>query len=959
MFDIEGLINFRPEEGLVHAYSYNLIWVSVSIALVILASYVALRLSEKIERINEEKDKNLLSFLGAITMGLGIWTMHFVGMLAIDMSHTPHFRPLTTLLSIFPGILGAIISLCLLLRLDMRLPLFIRSALLGSCILIMHYIGMTGMIFEGRLGYDPLLFSISFIVALTSSYFALYLKEKMENLFPIVTATGFGIAVSATHFTGMEATYFFKASASLSPSDIFITELSAVKISATLLFLSIGTAALTLITMMTATSRQLRRSERRWKFALDGAGDGVWDWNPKTDRAIFSQRWNEILGYADGEFPETGAAVFKAIHPQDVKSVTKGVRQYMREGGDSSYTADFRMRTKSGDWKWIAARGKIVARDAQGNPVRIIGTHTDISDRKLAEEQMRIAASAFESQQGMMITDEQKRILQMNHAFIKMSGYSEAEILGRTPRMFKSGRHDGVFYKEMWETISQNGYWHGEIWDKRKNGDIFPKWLSITAVANSDGKVTHYVGVHTDITERKNAEQKIESLAFFDQLTGLPNRTLLLDRLKQLIAVSMRNSQYSAMLMIDLDHFKNLNDTPGHDKGDIFLAQVARRLEDCTRAIDTVARLGGDEFIIILPELSPDKKRAADLAEKVTEKILEALNQDYKLDGNSHHSSASIGACLFGTESITTEDLMKQADLAMYKSKSAGRNAISFYDPEMQSSVLKRTALEKDLRNAIEQQQFTLQYQPQVDINGRITGAEALLRWLCPGRGAVSPREFIPLAEETRLIIPVGEWVLETACAQLAVWAKRADMSHLKIAINVSPIQFAKADFVEQVLSTVKNTGIKPDRLKLELTESHLLHNIEDIISKMQVLGDAGISFSLDDFGTGYSSLSYLKRLPLWQLKIDKSFVRDILTEPNDAEIAKTIVALANSLGLEVIAEGVETDSQQASLAKLGCYHYQGYLFSRSLPIKEFDAWCHEWSGNKMVKQESAQQLLI
>lgn len=723
--------------------------------------------------------------------------------------------------------------------------------------------------------------------------------------------------------------------------------------------MSIGTAALTLITMMTATSRQLRRSERRWKFALDGAGDGVWDWNPKTDRAIFSQRWNEILGYADGEFPETGAAVFKAIHPQDVKSVTKGVRQYMREGGDSSYTADFRMRTKSGDWKWVAARGKIVARDAQGNPVRIIGTHTDISDRKLAEEQMRIAVSAFESQQGMMITDEQKRILQVNHAFIKMSGYSEAEILGRTPRMFKSGRHDGVFYKEMWETISQNGYWHGEIWDKRKNGDIFPKWLSITAVANSDGKVTHYVGVHTDITERKNAEQKIESLAFFDQLTGLPNRTLLLDRLKQLIAVSMRNSQYSAMLMIDLDHFKNLNDTLGHDKGDIFLAQVARRLEDCTRAIDTVARLGGDEFIIILPEHSPDKKRAADLAEKVTEKILEALNQDYKLDGNSHHSSASIGVCLFGTESITTEDLMKQADLAMYKSKSAGRNAISFYDPEMQSSVLKRTALEKDLRNAIEQQQFTLQYQPQVDINGRITGAEALLRWLCPGRGAVSPREFIPLAEETRLIIPVGEWVLETACAQLAVWAKRADMSHLKIAINVSPIQFAKADFVEQVLSTVKNTGIKPDRLKLEPTESHLLHNIEDIISKMQVLGDAGISFSLDDFGTGYSSLSYLKRLPLWQLKIDKSFVRDILTEPNDAEIAKTIVALANSLGLEVIAEGVETDSQQASLAKLGCYHYQGYLFSRSLPIKEFDAWCHEWSGNKMVKQESAQQLLI
>ncbi|OOZ39266.1 bifunctional diguanylate cyclase/phosphodiesterase [Solemya elarraichensis gill symbiont] len=958
MFDSERLFNFRPEEGLVHAYSYNLIWVSVSIALVIFASYVALRLSEKIERGTEERNKNILSLVGALTMGLGIWTMHFVGMLAIDMSHTPNFRPLTTLLSIFPGILGAIISLCLLWRLDIRLPLPIRSTLLGACILVMHYIGMTGMIFEGRLGYDPLLFSISFIVALTFSYFALYLKEKMENAFPIVTAIGFGIAVSATHFTGIEATYFFKAGATLSYSDMVITELSAVKISATLLFLSIGTAALTLISTMTATSRQLQRSERRWKFALDGAGDGVWDWNPQTDKAVFSKRWNEILGYADGEFPETGAAVFKAIHPRDVKAVVKGVKKHIRGGGDSFYTAEFRMQTKDGDWKWITARGKIVSRDAQDNPIRIIGTHTDITDRKLAEEQIRIAASAFESQQGMMVTDEQNRILQVNHAFIEMRGYSEAEIIGNTPRMLQSGRHDTAFYKEMWEDINRDGYWHGEIWDKRKSGEIYPKWLSITAVTNTDGKVTHYVGVHTDITERKNAEQKIESLAFFDQLTGLPNRTLLLDRLKQLIAVSKRNNQYSAILMIDLDHFKNLNDTLGHDKGDIFLAQVARRLEDCTRAIDTVARLGGDEFIVILPELSPDKKRAADIAEKVTEKILEALNQDYTLDNASHHSSASIGVCLFGTESITTEELMKQADLAMYKSKSAGRNSLSFYDPEMQSSVLKRAALEKDLRNAIQQQQFTLHYQPQVDINGKITGAEALIRWSCPGRGAVAPGEFIPLAEETRLIIPLGEWILETACEQLAAWAKIPDMSRLKIAINVSPIQFAKVDFVEQVLSTVKHTGIKPGRLKLELTESHLLHNVEDIISKMQILGNAGIGFSLDDFGTGYSSLSYLKRLPLWQLKIDQSFVRDILTDPNDAAIAKTVVALANSLGLGVIAEGVETEPQQAYLAKLGCYNYQGYLFSRPLPIDEFEAWCNTWPG-KTMSQETAQQLLI
>jgi diguanylate cyclase (GGDEF)-like protein/PAS domain S-box-containing protein len=753
----------------------------------------------------------------------------------------------------------------------------------------------------------------------------------------------------------MEATHFFMGGTTLSRSDMIITELSAVKISASLLFLSIGIAALTLVSTMTTTSRQLRQSESRWKFALDGAGDGVWDWNPKTDRALFSQRWNEMLGYANGEFPETGAAVFKAIHPRDVKAVVYGVNKHIREGGDASYTAEFRMRTKDGGWKWIAARGKVISRDAEGNPIRIIGTHTDITERKLAEEQIRIAASAFESQQGMMVTDKESRILQVNRAFLEMSGFSADEVIGQTPRLFRSGRHDTAFYKEMWETIKRDGYWHGEIWDKRKNGEIYPKWLSITAVANTDGIITHYVGVHTDITERKNAEQKIESLAFFDKLTGLPNRTLLLDRLGQLIAVSKRNNLYSAILMIDLDHFKNLNDTLGHDKGDIFLAQVARRLENSTRAIDTVARLGGDEFIVILPELSPDKKRAADIAEKVTEKILDALNQDYTLEAVSHHSSASIGVCLFGTDSITTEELMKQVDLAMYKSKSAGRNSISFYDPEMQSSVLKRAALENDLRNAIEQQQFALHYQPQVDINGKITGAEALIRWSCPGRETITPGEFIPLAEETRLIIPIGEWVLETACDQLAAWAKRVEMSHLKIAINISPIQFAKVDFVGQVLSTVKHAGIEPGRLKLELTESHLLHNIEDIISKMQILGNAGIGFSLDDFGTGYSSLTYLKRLPLWQLKIDQSFVRDILIDPNDAAIAKTIVALANSLGLGVIAEGVETDQQQAFLAKLGCNKYQGYLFSPPLPIDEFEAWCNAWPG-RAVKLVTSQQ---
>ncbi len=958
MYNLEYIFDYHLAKGLILAYSYNPVWVSTSILIAVIASYTALKLSSGIGEKTTETEKNTLALVSALTMGLGIWSMHFVGMLAVNLAQTTHYLPVTTLFSIFPGILGAIISLCLLWRIDVRLPLAIRSALLGACILAMHYIGMTGMTFDGFIRYEPFLFSLSIAVAIISSYFALKLDERMQSTRPLITASGFGIAVAATHYTGISAAYFFARDAAPFVPSGFIPDHFAVKISATILFLSIGISTIVLISQMSATTRQLRESEKRWKFALDGAGDGVWDWNPQTDKAIFSKRWNEILDYAEDEFPGTGTAVFKAIHPADVRYVTKGVTQHMREGGNSSYSAEFRMRTKGGDWKWISARGKVIDRDSDNNAIRIIGTHTDITSRKQAEEQIRIAASAFESQQGMVITDAKNQILQVNRAFTDICGYSADEIVGNTPSMFRSGRHDDSFYKKMWASIHNNGFWHGEIWDKRKNGEIFPKWLSITAVTNSEGEVTHYVGVHTDITDRKSAEQKIESLAFYDQLTGLPNRTLLMDRLMQTIALSKRNHKYSAILMIDLDHFKNLNDTLGHDKGDEFLAQVARRLKNCTRAMDTVARLGGDEFIVILSELSSDKQTTANVAEKITEKILKALNLVYRLDGTSYHSTASIGVCLFGVNNITTEELMKRADLAMYKSKSAGRNTISFYDPEMQSSVLERAALEKDLRIAVENGHFTLHYQPQVDIDGKVTGAEALVRWSHPGRGKVLPWEFIPVAEETKLIVPIGQWVLETACAQLAEWAKQPGMSRLVIAINVSPIQFDTDDFVAMVRATINKTGIKPACLKLELTEGHLLDNIENIISKMQELGDLGIGFSLDDFGTGYSSLYYLKRLPLRQLKIDKSFVRDILDDPNDAAIAKTIVALANSLGLGVIAEGVETESQLAALAKLGCRNYQGYLFSRPLPIKQFEAWCRT-QPVKAIKQENTQQLLI
>ncbi|MBT9523576.1 MAG: EAL domain-containing protein, partial [Dechloromonas sp.] len=429
----------------------------------------------------------------------------------------------------------------------------------------------------------------------------------------------------------------------------------------------------------------------------------------------------------------------------------------------------------------------------------------------------------------------------------------------------------------------------------------------------------------------------IEALAFFDQLTGLPNRTLLLDRLKQAMTSSGRSGRYSALLFVDLDNFKTLNDTLGHVIGDAFLTLVAQRLKSCVREVDTVARLGGDDFVIILSSLSASEAEAAVSTEAIAENILASLNLPYQLNEAIHHGTASIGATLFKGTRISSEDLMKQADLTMYKAKAAGRNTCHFFDPAMEIAVRERAALEKDFRTALDDQQFLLHYQAQVTSEQRMIGAEVLVRWQHPQRGMISPADFIPLAEETGLILPLGHWVLEAACKQLAKWAGQAEFDALTIAVNVSVRQFRQVDFVAEVLSVLKSTGANPSRLKLELTESLLVDNVENIIEKMFALKAKGIGFSLDDFGTGYSSLSYLKRLPLDQLKIDQSFVRDVLIDPNDAAIARTIVALADSLGLGVIAEGVETAAQRDFLEAAGCHAYQGYFFGRPLALDDFE----------------------
>jgi diguanylate cyclase (GGDEF)-like protein/PAS domain S-box-containing protein len=577
-------------------------------------------------------------------------------------------------------------------------------------------------------------------------------------------------------------------------------------------------------------------------------------------------------------------------------------------------------------------------RGTDGSIERIIYFGTDVTDLMRAKEELRIAAIAFESQEGIIVTDTSAVILRVNRAFTRLTGYSEEDALGKSPHLLSSGHHDKAFYQSMWATLLKEGYWQGEIWNRRKNGNVYAEWLTISPVFGPDGSLTHYVGTFSDISDNKEAEAEIHRLAYFDPLTKLPNRRLLQDRLEQALITASRSGLFGVFMFIDLDHFKILNDTRGHNAGDRLLVEVALRMRATVREGDTVARLGGDEFVVLLENVNELAVETAAIAKQIGEKLLEALSLPYNFDDFKYHCTASVGIKLFqGKDNI--EELFKHADLAMYEAKTVGRNALRFYDPAMQATVTTRASIEYDLRSALEKNQFRLYFQPQLGHDCRIVGAEALIRWQHPTRGLVSPVEFIPVAESTGLILLVGLWVLETACALIKTWESHLYTRDLQLSVNVSARQFHQHDFVEQVLKVLQSSAINPDKLKLELTESLVLDDINETIAKMNELEQAGVCFSMDDFGTGYSSLSYLTQLPLDQLKIDQSFVRNINVTTNDAVIVQTIIGMAASLGINVIAEGVETESQRVFLEQNGCPLYQGYLFSPPVPIEEFEAF--------------------
>jgi diguanylate cyclase (GGDEF)-like protein/PAS domain S-box-containing protein len=682
-------------------------------------------------------------------------------------------------------------------------------------------------------------------------------------------------------------------------------------------------------------SEELAKSELHKRTLIDSSPVVIYTCHAEGDfgATYISPNVLEQMKLRPEQFTERSSFWAEHIHPDDQSRVFQDLELFFKNG---RHEHEYRFMFGDGTYHWMHDR-LMLRRDEHGNPIDIVGAWLDITERKEAEEERRIAAVTFQSQEAILITDADANIIRVNRAFEEISGYSEGEVIGQNPRILQSGRHDAPFYAAMWSSLRDTGTWSGEMWERRKNGEIYPKFMTITAVYDDARRLSNYVAAFTDISQRKQTEEEIHQLAFFDALTKLPNRRLFQDRLQHAMAASQRSGRHGALLVLDLDHFKTINDTLGHTTGDLLLSEVARRLTTVVRERDTVARLGGDEFVVVLEELGSQPEEAATQAELAAEKIRAELRLPYRLNDRGYHSTTSIGISLFQGHAENEADLLKHADVALYQAKAAGRNAIRFYDPRMQAALDRRAAMEEDLHHALSKQEFQLHYQVQVDSQARPLGAEVLLRWQNPERGFVYPNQFIPIAEETGLIVPIGSWVLEAACKQLVLWQGDRLTRELTLAVNVSARQFRQVDFVAQVQRILSECAANPAQLKLELTESVVLENVEDAIEKMQALKSLGVEFSMDDFGTGHSSLSYLKRLPLAQIKIDRSFVRDIATDPNDAVIINTIIAMSRTLGLNVIAEGVETQAQREFLDAHGCRAFQGYLFGRPVALEAFE----------------------
>jgi diguanylate cyclase (GGDEF)-like protein/PAS domain S-box-containing protein len=697
-----------------------------------------------------------------------------------------------------------------------------------------------------------------------------------------------------------------------------------------------------------AENKQL---ESRLQIALDTSGFGFWEHDYLSGRNEWSQSLGQVFGRSRG--PATAAEALALIHPEDRHLGEEA----MRSPSDEFHIEEMRMQHSDGHWVWTEVRGRVLQRDPEGKPARVLGTLADISRRKAAEQERRLSSVVFTGiSDGVCITDPQGQIMLTNQAFSKITGYSASEALGNNPRLLRSGVHGAVFYRTMWEAINHHGNWQGEITNRRKDGELVREWLSISAVRDCGGRLTHFVGIFSDLSEREAAAERIQYLSSYDPLTKLANRNLFADRLNQSLINAQRFNRETAVILLDIDRFRLINDTLGPPIGDEILVEVSRRLSLQVRDGDTIGRRSGNEFGFVMANLSHERDVIA-----LAQRMLDAIKVPFFVAGQSIVITASIGISVSPSNGSESDTLLTGAEAALLRAKKAGRNTFRFYSPEMDADAERRLGLETALRGALERNELRVFYQPQISLeSGNLIGMEALLRWSNPLFGSISPAEFIPIAEDTGLILAIGEWVLRTACKQTRLWLDLGLVS-LRVAVNLSARQFRQANLPELVSEALAESGLPASALELEITESAFIDDVEEAIAQCRSLKAIGTKLSLDDFGTGYSSLAYVSRFPFDKIKIDQGFVRDIIENPVNAAIATAAIVMARALNLSVLAEGVETEAQASFLRGRRCDAMQGFLFSRALPAAEFEQLL---VGNKRLRLpdrplEQKQTLLI
>ncbi|WP_076412691.1 EAL domain-containing protein [Shewanella sp. UCD-KL12] len=687
------------------------------------------------------------------------------------------------------------------------------------------------------------------------------------------------------------------------------------------------------ITSQKQAESAMRSSQEQLALVLSSSELGLWDWDIKTNRVDRNERCAELLGCTAEELKKDDRLWVNGIHPQDRVAVLHSIDEHLK-GDNKQHSIEYRLISLSGELRWILDRGKVVSRDDNGVPLRMCGTHTDISDRKRVEESLKLAASVYNnSSEAMSVQDRHGKIITINSAFTEITGYSEAQIINQHINVLQCERNKKTQFEQMKAQIAETGRWQGETWLKHKNSKEYIVWLTINTIFDSAGEAYRRVALFSDITEKKQAEHIIWKQANYDPLTGLPNRRMLLEYLGTELLKADRNQQHLALMFLDLDYFKEVNDTLGHDVGDQLLVETAKRLKGCIRESDVVARLGGDEFTLVLSAIEDNRG-----VERVAENILARISEPFNLGNDTAYISASIGITLYPDDASTIDSLLKHADQAMYAAKDLGRNRYHYFTPSMQEEAKYRMVLIRDLRRAISHKEFEIYYQPIVDLStSDVLKAEALIRWHHPERGLVSPAEFIPVAEETGLIIDIGNWVFEQASKQSAKWREKFGVE-IQISINKSPIQFRdEGDSFEDWISQLKALNLGSNGICVEITEGLLLDASMGVSEKLLAYRDAGIQVSLDDFGTGYSSLAYLKKFDIDYLKIDQSFTKNLESDTEDFTLCEAIIVMAHKLGMKVIAEGVETEYQKLVLSECGCDYGQGYLFSKPLPVTDFE----------------------